>query len=156
MTTIAWDGVTLASDSQSTNSDAVISLSEKKIFTPQDSGWSINGERVLSIGTSGDCGIEEQLFSLLQDNLTYKAEFTPEPDFAAIAITGEGRAWLINKDEGKTHASIWLRKESVAIGSGHMIAKAAMKLGKTAAEAVQLAIEMDIYSGGAVQSFTTN
>lgn len=155
MTVIAWDGITLASDSQSTNSDAVSSLSEQKIFTPHDGDWLINGERILAIGTAGDCGIEEQLFSLLPGNVTWKTEFTTEPDFSAIAITDKGRAWLINKDEGKVHASIWLRKESVAIGSGHMIARTAMRCGKSAIEAVNIAIEMDVYSGGAVQSFAT-
>lgn len=156
MTTIAWDGATLASDSQSTNSDAVSSLSEQKIFLPGSSEWLINGERIVAIATAGDCGIEEQLFTILSDNLTYKTEFTTEPDFAAIAITDTGRAWLISKEEGKVHASIWLRKESVAIGSGQMIARTAMRLGKTAIEAVQLAIEMDVYSGGGVQAFTAN
>lgn len=156
MTTIAWDGCTLAADSQATNSDAVSSLSEQKIFTPSNAEWLINGERIIAIGITGDCGTEEQLFSLLPGNLTYKTEFTTEVDFSAIAITGTGRAWVIAKDEGKTHASIWLRKESLAIGSGHMIAKAAMKCGKNAIEAVRIAIEMDVYSGGMVQSFTTS
>lgn len=154
MTTIAWDGETLASDSQSTNSDAISSLSEQKIFLPRDAEWSVNGEKVVAIATAGDCGIEDQLFSLLADNLTYKTEFTTECDFSAIAITSKGSALLINKDEGKVHASIWLRNESVAIGSGHMIARAAMRVGKTAVEAVQLAIEMDIYSGGDIQSYS--
>ena len=156
MTTIAWDGTTLASDSQSTNSDAVSSLSEQKIFTPCGGDWFINGERIIAIGTAGECGIEEQLFTILPNNLTYKTEFTTEPDFSVIAITDTGRAWLISKDEGKVHASIWPRKESVAIGSGHMIARTAMKCGKSAIEAVNIAIEMDVYSGGAVQSFTNN
>ena len=36
MTTIAWDGKTLAADSQATANDLVCSLNEQKIYTPGD------------------------------------------------------------------------------------------------------------------------
>lgn len=154
MTTIAWDGATLASDSQSSANDAVCTLREQKIFYPDNAPWYVNDEVVLAVGTAGDCGIESQLFELMESNLTYKSEFTPEPDFTALAITGIGRAWIISKNGGNTHASVSLQIDSYAIGSGSMIARAVMHCDKGAEYAVKVATELDLYSGGDIQTFT--
>ncbi len=119
MTTIAWDGSTLASDSQSTSNDVICTLNEQKIFTPTEKQWSVNGEVVLAVGTAGDCGIELQLFEMMEAGLTHKSQFTPEPSFTALAVTGKGRMWIISKNTGDAHASIkpatgrvrhWLRR----------------------------------------------
>lgn len=156
MTTVAWDGTTLASDSQSSSGDMVCTLREQKVFTPpENEQWSVNGELVVAVGTAGDCGIEAQLFGLMSKNLTFSTEFTPEPDFTALAMTANGRAWIISKKSGDAHASISLQLDSYAIGSGGLIALSAMRCGKNAIDAVKVAVELDLYSGGKVQSFST-
>lgn len=154
MTTIAWDGTTLASDSQSSSGDMVCTLREQKIFTPAGEEWLVNGEVVLAIGASDDCGIEPQLFDVMANNLTYKSEFTTEPAFMALAVTGISRVWVISKSSGNSNVSISFQPEAFAIGSGSTIALTAMHCGKTAVDAVKVAIELDVYSGGCVQSFT--
>jgi len=157
MTTVAWDGVTLASDSQASAGDAICTLREQKIFYPSDDErWTVNGEKISAIGYSGDCGAEFEVQDLMRTGLNYKSVFNPESSFGAIAVIGSDRAYLISKDTDKTHASISLQLDSYAIGSGGMIARAAMHCGKNAVDAVRVAIEIDVYSGGAVQSFTTN
>lgn len=156
MTTIAWDGTILASDSQSSSGDMVCTLREQKIFTPPEGkDWSVNGELVLAVGTAGDCGIEAQLFGMMSQNLTWQTEFTPEPEFTALAMTANARAWIISKKSGDTHASISLQLDSYGIGSGGLIALSAMRCGKNAIDAVKVAIELDLYSGGKVQWFST-
>lgn len=153
MTTIAWDGSTLASDSQSTSNDAICTLNEQKIFTPSEKPWSVNGEAVLAVGTAGDCGIELQLFEMMESDLTHKSQFTTEPSFTALAVTGKGRLWIICKNSGDAHASVSLQLDSYATGSGGMIARAAMVCGKDAIGAVEVATTMDVFSGGKVQAF---
>ncbi|EKE3573618.1 hypothetical protein ABUO89_000552 [Escherichia coli] len=153
MTTIAWDGKTLASDTQATSGDVVCSYTEQKIYTPPESGWEVCGSKVVALGCSGDCGAEMELQELLKNNLTYASEFLPTFSFTALAIIGAGRAYIISKEKGETRASISPQVEPYAIGSGGLIARTAMHCGKNAREAVQVAIDLDCYSGGSVDSF---
>ncbi|EJE7592361.1 TPA: hypothetical protein J6M71_001725 [Escherichia coli] len=153
MTTIAWDGKTLASDTQASSGDVVCSCTEQKIYTPPESGWEVCGSKVVALGCSGDCGAEMELQELLKNNLTYASEFLPTFSFTALAIIGAGRAYIISKEKGETRASISLQVEPYAIGSGGLIARTAMHCGKNAREAVQVAIDLDCYSGGSVDSF---
>ncbi|EGX8865194.1 hypothetical protein JHI69_003191 [Escherichia coli] len=153
MTTIAWDGKTLASDTQASSGDVVCSYTEQKIYTPPESGWEVCGSKVVALGCSGDCGAEMELQELLKNNLTYASEFLPTFSFTALAIIGAGRAYIISKEKGETRASISLQVEPYAIGSGGLIARTAMHCGKNAREAVQVAIDLDCYSGGSVDSF---
>lgn len=157
MTTVAWDGRTLASDSQASAGDAVCTLREQKLFYPRDNEeWVVNGERILAIGYSGDCGAEFEVQDLMRSGLTYASTFNPKSEFSALAVAGAGRVWIISKGTDNAHASISLQLDPYAIGSGGMIARTAMRCGKHAIDAVQVAIEMDVYSGGKVQSFTTS
>lgn len=156
MTTVAWDGKTLASDTQASTGDVVCSLSEQKIYTPPESGWEVCGDKVLAFGCSGDCGAEMELQDLLAHNLTYATEFLPIFSFTALVVVGAGRTYIIAKEKGETRASISLQAEPYAIGSGGLIARTAMYCGKDAREAVQVAIDLDCYSGGRIDSFATD
>lgn len=153
MTTVAWDGSVLASDTQASTGGVVCSRNEQKIYTAPDSGWSIYGDKIVAIGCSGDCGAEMELQALLASDLTYASEFMPTFEFSALAIVGRGMAYVISKDKGETSASISLQVEPYAIGSGGLIARTAMHCGKTSCEAVKVAIEMDCHTGGKVDSF---
>lgn len=156
MTTVAWDGKTLASDTQASSGDVVCSTSEQKIYTPPESGWEVCGDKVLAFGCSGDCGAEMELQDLLAHNLTYATEFLPTFSFTALVVVGAGRTYIIAKEKGETRASISLQAEPYAIGSGGLIARTAMYCGKDAREAVQVAIDLDCYSGGRIDSFATD
>ncbi|MGL9737448.1 hypothetical protein [Serratia sp. (in: enterobacteria)] len=154
MTTIAWDGKTLAADSQATAQDLVCSLHEQKIYTPGDGiTWTVAGTPVIAIGCAGDCGAEFELQDKLTEGLTYATEFSAAFCFYAIAVIGQGRAYLIGKDNDATRATISLQVDPHALGSGSAVARAAMKCGKNAVEAVGVAIELDVYSGGNVQAY---
>lgn len=155
MTTIAWDGVTIAADSQATAGNAVCTFKEQKIFHPRDDeNWSVNDEKVFALGFAGDCGSEFEVQELMRQGLTYSSSFTPEPSFSLIAVVGKGRAYLISKESDKTHASTSVQLDPYAMGSGGMIARTAMACGKSAIDAVHIAIGMDVYTGGTVNYFT--
>lgn len=71
-------------------------------------------------------------------------------------MTAVNRSYLIYKKEGQERASVSLQLDPHAIGSGGMIARTAMHCGQDAIGADRTAIEMDLYSGGHISSFTTN
>ncbi|WP_274371516.1 hypothetical protein [Morganella morganii] len=155
MTTIAWDGKTLAADSQAQQADVICSTSEVKIYQPKPGErWSIYGETVFAFGQSGDCGADVEIQKILSGNLTYESQFVPSFSFSALAVVSENRAYIICKDKGEEKAAISLQTEPYAVGSGGIIARVAMHCGKSAVYAVKTAIEMDIYSGGDVHIFT--
>ncbi|WP_145534856.1 hypothetical protein [Yersinia alsatica] len=71
MTTIAWDGHTLAADGQSTLNDLICSMKEQKIYYPSNGvEWRVNGEIVLAIAAAGDCGSEFELQEKLVEGIT--------------------------------------------------------------------------------------
>lgn len=155
MTTIAWDGNTLAADGQSTIGSLICSLREKKIYFPADGiEWRVNGEKVLAIGATGDCGAEFELQEKLATGITYATEFSTAFDFSAVAICGPNRAYLISSKEGSNRIIVSLQIDPYASGSGSAVAITAMHLGKCAVDAVHTAIEMDVYSGGIVHWFS--
>lgn len=156
MTTVAWDGTTLASDTQASSGDVVCSHDEQKIYTPSGDEWSVYGERIIAIGCSGDCGAEMEIQDLLKNGLTYASEFLPTFAFSCLAIVGVNRSYLITKGAGDTRANISPQVTPYAIGSGGLIARVAMHCGKDAADAVKVAIDMDCYSGGRIETFTPN
>ena len=101
MTTIVWDGITLAADSQANCSDAVCSLSEQKIFSPSvNERCSVNDEPVLAFDYKGNCGAEAELSEVLRQGLKFYTLFTPAPSFLVLAITGKNRVWIISKEKG--------------------------------------------------------
>lgn len=135
MTTIAWDGKTLASDSRQIG-DYVDQCNVTKIFTVGSS----------YLGLAGDSG-KGQIFLRW-----YKDQTKPRPDqhsldgFEALIIKGS-RTYYVDK----TCELIECGKPA-AIGSGCDCAMGAMLAGATAIEAVKIAIKLDQYSGGKVRS----
>lgn len=148
MTTIAFDGKTLASDSQATSGGMVVSTREQKLFIGGD--WLINGQKVLAFGLAGDCGVEHELFNVLSCDLDFMSEFSAHISFSALAVTGNDESYFLWKDKDSTRVVISRNYGHAAIGSGSTIAITAMHLGKTAAEAVKVATELDTLSGGSV------
>lgn len=155
MTTIAWDGKTLAADSQSQQENIICSQQEIKIYVnPADKAWAINGIPILAFGTSGDCGAEVEIIDALISDLSYKTEFIPLHSFEMIAVINENEAFIVNKNRDSTSAYISFHKGKYAIGSGGLIATAAMQCGKNAEEAVKVAIDIDLYTGGQINTFS--
>lgn len=154
MTTIAWDGKTLASDSQSQVGSMITSLNNQKIHQPQHGKWVINNSEIKAIGITGDTSCVDEVISKLHDGITYESEFASIVDFCLIAVTNKGAAYGLSKDKGDILPSIFRVGDMFAIGSGDVYAMAAMKSGKTAKEAVEVAISLDVYSGGEIQEFS--
>lgn len=136
MTTIAWDGKTLASDTQST-SGGYFKRRAKKIFRLH------NGDLFAGAGNYDDVLAAVEW---LQHRPTQKPTLK---DFVGILIKAiDGKAYKL--EEGLMEAPI--HEGFFAIGTGRDFAVMAMYLGKSAREAVELAILFDSQSGGEIET----
>lgn len=135
MTTIAWDGKTIAADSRGTRGGEIVQGSVTKLIPlPDDGVFAFCG----SIAEAW-----EVLESILEDTKTPRAA-----NLTALKITPKGHVYVYEghgawfKDSGRIGA--W--------GSGGEYALGAMMVGATAVEAVKAACKLDSGSGGPVRS----
>lgn len=132
MTTIAWDGETLAADRQTTAGGTPYPTT--KVFE----ALAPDGERWIygCAGISGQC----QEFTRRVNAGQALPTFT---DIAVLAINSRGEVWFA------TEAMMWERKqvERWAVGSGSDYALGAMAAGATAEHAVRIASSLDVNTG---------
>lgn len=131
MTTIAWDGHTIAVDSQSTGDESVM-------FYRNKIAWI--GETVL-VGAGRFSDINH-----LANCLRNKTEIPAGLDIVAYHI---GKDFIHKYTDSKYPESVPLN-EPFAQGSGWAWAQSALDFGKNAVEAVEYACTRDIFTGGAV------
>ena len=134
MTTIAYDGVSLCSDSLMTCSGVRVGTMDK-IFRLPDGGL---------LGVAGHASAMAVISRWLESGCPDKPE--DDIDFTALWIKKDGTVWCIESDFNPYPMS-----GPCTIGSGGDIALAALTLGKTAREAVELGIQLDCISGGEIQ-----
>jgi len=145
MTTIAWDGKTLAADSRSTLNNEIMQVSSPKIF-------HIPGVGVVS-GAGGVDDIE-----LFMDWIAAGQDPENKPTLSREADNAfQGIFWDENSGELYTYFGTLVACPELpprTWGTGGPFASVALSLGQTAREAVKTACKFDIYSGGKVQFVT--
>lgn len=156
MTTIAYDGVALVSDSQVTIGNTPV-LKERKIHALRRTGK-------MSF-LAGVAGSQVRGFDLIRDFVAYWTNIRQETAYSrSPGITGEHQATVIvvvlrpSEDDRKMeHRAFLLTSDGNvteitgarwAIGSGGDFALGAMDAGADALKAVRIAIERDVNSGG--------
>lgn len=136
MTTIAWDGSTLAGDRRGNAGGMAYELGKLR--------GTADGRL---LGFSGDIGVG----MLMLDWLDRGGARPPQQDTdrwaTVLEITPDGACWCHGRD------SRWrIEQPFFAIGSGRDFALAAMALGRSAAEAVDLAARFDTGTGNGVDA----
>lgn len=142
MTTIAWDGKTLAADKRSASKSGPITIITK-IF-------NIDGVLVGTSGAGPQC-------SMLLD--WAKTKFDPEKypfkdpkEYSRILVINQDKT-VLEYDTYSKYPEV-IENPFYAIGSGRAYAMAAMHCGKTAIEAVEIAAAYDINSGNGIDTLT--
>lgn len=135
MTVIVYDGETLASDSLMSGYDVRTGTVEKI--------RRLTDGRLF--GFSGDYHLYDTVIAYVESE---RLE-APRGDYSAVVVNLDGSARLIK--EGSKGVKVPV---PVTLGSGCIIARAALHCGKGAVDAVKVAIELDVYSGGPVQALT--
>lgn len=143
MTTIAYDGKRLVTDSRLTRGNTITTNNCKKLFT--------NIGDYKAIATFGS-----QVYIRRFINNISKGLDTTSGDYGAIMITQKNEVFLVDMEEGYEERLEFDPDQPAAWGSGCDHALAAMYAGATAVEAVEIAIRMDIYSGGELQIVELN
>lgn len=139
MTTIAWDGKTIASDAQ--GGGAFIYNNGPKVFKHEGRLFGLAGDREA-------CEVARKW--ILKNSEFHKDADRPRPDlgtesFGGLMIDPDGQCFAFEK-----RLLPFAVSTPHAEGSGGMFAQAAMLAGADAAEAVRIACELDPYSGGSV------
>ena len=140
MTTIAWDGKTLAADRMAcigNTKNTCIS----KIHTLKEGGYA---------AAAGHAGAGALVFQWLDKGAMADDYPLSDPELCTvIVITKDGQ---ILQFDGS--APVKLEAPFYAIGSGRDFALAAMHLGKSAKEAVEISSELDQSTGNGVDVVT--
>lgn len=138
MTTIAWDGTTLAGDTLCVSYN--LKREVQKIWRLADGrlyGGSGEYQGVLAVKQWLEDGEPDDKEPLLDD-------------FSAMVIDQKGHAFRLESQL----VYMPIVEPYFAVGSGRDFALAAMFLGKNAREAVELAALFDIYTGFKVETLT--
>jgi 20S proteasome alpha/beta subunit len=134
MTTIAWDGTTLAADRRI--SSGTITYSTTKIRRTGDGRL---------IGATGDFGVCGQMLDWLESGGARPACQESDRWATALEVAPDGTCWMHNRD------SRWRVEDPfVAVGSGRDYAMAVMALGHDATRAVEIAARFDPGTGNGV------
>lgn len=140
MTTIAWDGTTLAADTRSVCDCVPVRVS--KLFRVDHLVYA-------GVGNLAECHVIAQW-------LAAGSPASDRPsceDDGRCGIVVDLRTGKASRLIGKAKViQIPIHEPFEAMGSGSQFAMAAMALGKTAAEAVKLAMRFDVFTGGPIES----
>ncbi|RAS14836.1 ATP-dependent protease HslVU (ClpYQ) peptidase subunit [Microvirgula sp. AG722] len=139
MTTIAFDGRTMAADGRATANGVIERDNYVKVFRL--------GDRL--VGFAGDTRYLPGVKRFLLDEEKSLPTPAGESEFDVLVWDGHVlRAYTDGVDEPDDFEWPW------AIGSGAMPAIAAMRAGADAEHAVRIAMTMDVFTGGQVTTLT--
>lgn len=143
MTTIAWDGKTLAADGRTT-SETIISCDKSvKLFKLLDIPYY--GDILLYAGLCGAAAEQQRYIHFLHIENFFEDEI--EVELGGI-IVGRDYVYAV---EGGPQLCRFPRCTKMAAGSGAHFAMSAMNLGKSAVQAVKHAMKFDAATGGRIQ-----
>lgn len=149
MTTIAFDGKTIAGDSRITYNDSEIAgdYDVKVKFGYQ------HGHLRFYFGFAGARSMRDAVHGWIKNGCK-KEDHPKEGDWSALVFPGSeeyrNRGCCMYYTNATPYGA--LVQAPFAIGSGDKYAVAAMHCGKTAAEAVSIAAKLDPFTGGEVIS----
>jgi len=138
MTTIAWDGHTIAADSAASAGNRTVSVCKL---------WKLSDGRV--VGGAGTLADVIAAVDWLASGSQKKLKPAVDADSSLLVVTPQGRCF----EYGSDLRPIELLDTHTAIGSGSDYALGAMAAGKTAEQAVAIACLYDPFSAGDVVSF---
>lgn len=140
MTVIAWDGQTLSADRRMVNSGLIRTTTKLRRF----------GE--LRVGCSGDAAAMVEMFAWIESgrNTDNFPRMQREKDDWCVCVVIEADRTISLYE--RSPLPIRIEDQQYACGSGRDFALAAMFLGHTAAEAVEVAAHFECGCGNGVDS----
>jgi ATP-dependent protease HslVU (ClpYQ) peptidase subunit len=153
MTTIAWDGETLAADGRVTSGTITMTDTFQKLHVVGYNDWVICGEKIAVIALAGNAGAWVEVQPHLLDGLDTNSQLSKAYEFQALAVTSYGKVFELFKNINESEIHITHAPYKNAIGSGYVMALTAMDCGLDAVAAVEMAIKRDSASGGTITTW---
>ena len=145
MTTIVWDGKTLAADGRMTRGNVISQEDRQKIFI--DTVNKVRGHTVICYALAGSADMTNRCGQWIADGCPHTVEGHPvewgEAYFEAIIITTESVFLYCTESNDLLEIN-----HKTVLGSGGEFAQTALHMGKDAKASVKIAAEMDLFSGG--------
>ncbi len=135
MTTIAWDGRTLAADRQSSNDGCRMGQATKL-------RRMADGRLVAAAGAATRCTL---YLTWLEDQSQPRPPWQDDTETSVHALEVLLDGTVLRHEE---HGAYALDAPHIALGSGAPYALAAMACGRDAADAVRIASQFDVWTGG--------
>lgn len=155
MTTIAWDGQRLVSDTLGTANGVKLIAPSKKLHIKgrgELGTWKLYGTKVLAFGISGDAMGSTLLKGFLAEDLRHTVGVPGNTgNFSALMITEDKKAWRFTYRAKSAEGSGVQLVEidgKCSIGSGGSYANAVMSIGLNAVEGLRAARNIDPHTGG--------
>lgn len=161
MTTVCWDGNTLAADTLYTAGGRKMQGHYEKILFPEDKQWTVEGKKVLAFGFSGAIGSIQKIKSLMEAGITSDTEVDPDNSGFNILMVTEHKQvynWTVGQNAQKESVKdLFVTDGNFAIGSGGIYGLGVMAIKGDSISGVKAGIKVDIHSGGYIDvwSFDT-
>ncbi|QVW28513.1 putative protease [Erwinia phage pEa_SNUABM_8] len=158
MTTIAYDGETLSSDSQVTQAQYRLDVNTPKIFEPGETeSWVVEGVNAVAFGVAGPLEAQQVVRSVLAGfgstcGVTTATAWPKGISMSFIIIDENGGVYTGGQEPDAERGWLAKVKPPMAVGSGCEFALGAMFAGAPSAVAVMSAIRYDVNTGGGVQT----
>jgi hypothetical protein len=131
------------------------------MIPPEDEYWEVMGHRVVATAFAGQFPVLPWLLEAIKTpgGITHRTKTGLDLPLngALLVIDERGIGWEVAVDgpDGKDPERFMVTPvfPPHSIGSGRPYANSVMAMGRDAKKAIQVAIRMDIYSGGIIQSF---
>lgn len=161
MTTVCWDGNTLAADTLFTSGSRKMQGHYEKILLPGDEEWFIEGQPVMAVGFSGAVATISKVRKLMASHVV--EETVPDLDgdsFSLIIITDKKVSYYWNSGFTASKEQVnemFVVEGNHSVGSGGIYGLGVMAIKGDAISGVKAGIKIDMYSGGYVDvwSFET-
>lgn len=141
MTTIAWDGLTLAADGQTTGNDSIETMTFKKV---RRISVSVRDEKTIAYALAGDMSAFFDVENWISNGCDSN-EFPSKFECCGFLVTANN----VYSFDSQT-AGLYEIENVSALGSGANFCRSAMELGLSAKDAVKHACKLDVFSGGKI------
>lgn len=143
MTTIAFDGKTMAADGRLSAGGIIFTDSAAKIHRLETNRWT---HTPAIVGLAGDDDCVDLVLKWLESDDAESPDIEhPNGEWSALVWDGES---IVQVSHDRLVRSHW--ENHACLGPGRHFALAAMRAGADAHRAVEVAISMDVYSGGKI------
>lgn len=152
MTTVCWDGNTLAADTLYVAGTRKMQGDYEKILLPGEASWSVEGHPILAVGFSGAVSSINKIKKLLESNAVAGTDpGLGGESFSLILITDKKVNYYWNSgttNQGELVNELFIVEGNHSVGSGGIYALGVMAIKGDAINGVKAGIKVDVHSGG--------